>query len=99
KNSTPSSGLRYGPIYDYDTDDAPLWEIWAEGLDLAITLWGDAWREALLDDATDEDLASSLGRLMMLTGIARGMPAKGDAMLTEMDASAAYMIRYPVEVV
>jgi len=35
---------RYEPIYDIDSDDSALWEIWMRGFDRAVELRPDAWR-------------------------------------------------------
>jgi len=90
-------GMRYMPVYDYDADGEPMWELWIHGFGWAVALWGDDWAGAL-DREKDEDLAAPLMGLMMLVAIERGMPAKrGEA--AELAATAAGMIPYLVETV
>lgn len=90
-------GLRYMPVYDYDADDEPLWELWIHGFGWATTLWGEGWEEGI-DQEEDENLAASLFGLVMLVAIERGMPVKkGEA--DELTETAADMIPYLVETV
>ncbi len=90
-------GLRYAPVYDYDADDEPMWELWIHGFGWATALWGDEWAETLGEEE-DEDLAAALMGLGMLIAIERGMPAKrGEA--AELAGTAADMIPYLVETV
>ena len=56
----------YRPIYDYDVDDTPLWEIWVSGFRKAIGLRPDAW-QAFVDQEDDEELHRSLFVLWRLS--------------------------------
>ncbi len=51
---------RFSPIYDMDTDDTPLWEIWLEGFIQAMGLRPDAWNSYVEAHEDDEDLQFSI---------------------------------------
>lgn len=91
-----AGGLRYMPVYDYDSDDSAMWELWIEGFGRAMALWGEAWAEAL--ESADEDLGAALMGLVMLLAVSRDAeldPDEGD----ELVAAAPDMIPYLVETV
>jgi len=90
-------GLRYAPVYDYDADDVPMWELWIEGFARALSLWGNGWADAL--EGEDEDLGAALMGLALLVAVGRDPqidPAgEGDDLMAE----APVMIPYLVETV
>jgi uncharacterized protein len=92
-----AGGLRYAPVYDYDGDDVPMWELWIEGFARALPLWGGGWTDAIEGD--DEDLGAALMGLALLVAVARDPeidPAgEGDDLIVE----APVMIPYLVETV
>ena len=49
----------YRPIYDYEMDDTPYWEIWIGGFRKAIGLRPEAW-QALADQEDDQELHRAL---------------------------------------
>lgn len=58
---------RYRPIYDIDTDDSALWEIWIEGFRRAMGLRPEAWSSFIQNEDPDLQRAHFvLGRLAEL---------------------------------
>lgn len=56
---------RYRPIYDIDTDDSYLWEIWMEGFKSAMDLRPDTWSD--LAERADKKTREALFILHRLT--------------------------------
>jgi uncharacterized protein len=69
--NTIASDLNDGqhrPIYDVDTDDSLIWEVWANGFERALALRPDSWLAIV--NSGDEEAASSISMLIALTEIA-----------------------------
>jgi uncharacterized protein len=89
-------GMAYMPVYDYDADDSPLWEIWIDSFAIGAALQPPGL--VSLVESDDEDLATAVGGLAMLVGLSNGvkMPRQMREMLAE---TAPDMIPYYVETV
>jgi uncharacterized protein len=76
----------YGPLFDLDTDDTPIWEPWLAGFALAFTLAPDAW--ATLDNHRDDVVSGAALAMVRLIELALAPdgavePELPDAMLEE----------------
>jgi uncharacterized protein len=65
-----TGGMAYEPIYDLDTDDSELWEIWLESFLIGTDIRPDAARS--LYDSDDEDVATAITGIRLLAAIMNG---------------------------
>ncbi len=62
----------FAPLYDVDERiDDTLWELWAEGFEIGMSLRPDAWLPLLVNE---DDASEALRMLIGLMGIANGDP-------------------------
>lgn len=64
-------GLAFVPIYDYDEEDEPQWQLWLVGFLGAIRLRSDAW--TVVFESDDEDLATAALGIISLSAALPGL--------------------------
>ena len=95
-HTSPSNAARYQPVYDFDTDGSPFWEIWIEGFWQAMCLRPDAW--SVYAQNEDDDLQRALFLIARLVELATNVGTKPMDMDEELEDLAPDLIPSQVEV-
>ena len=90
------NAANYQPIYDFDTDDSPFWEVWIEGFWQAMCLRPDAW--SVYAQNEDEDLQQALFLIARLVELVTDRGAKPMEMDEALEELAPDLIPAQVEV-